>query len=153
VQSRGTSGSTILSTVLDRDAIARARRRRELEEALADEAEREHALREQLEAVVLDAEAPRIDAFLRATLDPADVDLIDDLLGGPDDDSEDDAWLEEWQVSLETAEADVETAGPEDELARLHTEIARSTARRDALVRAIALLEAPLPAPAAERGA
>lgn len=137
--------------MLDRDAIARARRRRELEEALADEVERERILREQVEAVVLEAETPRIDAALRAALDPRDVELIGNLLAGEDEDDGDDAWTMEWVISLDSAEDEHDESGVDDELARLHSEIARASARREALARAIALLESPLPAPAAEQ--
>lgn len=153
MQSPAWAAPSILTNVLDRDTIARARRRRELEEVLADEVERERVLREQAEAVVLEAEAPRIDAALRAALDPKDLELIDDLLAANGAHDEDEAWMEAWEISLESAEADAQTAGADDELARLHAEIARSVARREALARAIALLETPLPAPTAEQGA
>jgi hypothetical protein len=122
--------------VLDHDAIARSRRRRDLEEVLADEVDRERALREQVEAVVLEAEGPRIDAALRGALDPADAGLLDDLLSGAA--SEDDPWDDGWEVELDPVDHDAE-------LARLAGEIAGCAARQEALTRAIRLLEQPLP--------
>ncbi|MGL6278775.1 MAG: hypothetical protein ACRC50_04370 [Gaiella sp.] len=135
-----TSGSSILSAVLDRDAIARARRRRELEEALVDETERELALREQVEAIVLEAEGPRIDAALRAALSPEDVDVLAEVLAGDDAATAEAAWEDEWELEVEPLDLDAA-------LARLGAEIDACAARRDALTRAIALLEHPLERP------
>ena len=61
---------------MDRDAIARAGRRAQAEEALAFEREREAALREQIAALVLEEEGPRLDAEAFASLDDADVRLV-----------------------------------------------------------------------------
>ena len=66
---------------MDRDAIARAGRRAQAEEALAYEREREAALREQIAALVLEDEAPRLDAEAFASLDDADVQLVRTALG------------------------------------------------------------------------
>jgi hypothetical protein len=126
---------------VDRDAIARARRKREVEEELTDERGREEALREQIELIVGEAEGLRIDGALRALLDPDDVELLDDFLltdAPHDTDEPDEAWDEE----------EDDDVGVDAEVARLLDEIARSQARQQALERAARLLDDPLAVPA-----
>jgi hypothetical protein len=129
---------------VDRDAIARRRRRDQVLDALAFEREREAALVEQLEEVVLEEEGPRIDREAFALLQPEDVAVVRGLL---DDWSEPDA---EEADELEAdffagldAESDEPAADEEDEVARLQGEIASSRARQRALERYLEALAAP----------
>lgn len=113
---------------VDRDAIARARRRREFEEALDEERGREAALRDQIELVVAEEEGARIDRELLELLEPGEAALLGDLLGASADGDEDDD--PDWE----------DTAEGEDEVARLLEEIERSRERQRALERAADLV-------------
>jgi hypothetical protein len=135
---------------VDRDAIARRRRRGQALEALAFEREREAALLEQLEEVVLEEEGPRIDREAFARLRPEDVAVVRGVLDG---------WSEPHEEEADELEDDffagLETAGEEpapdeeDEVERLQGEIEASRARQRALGRYLDALAAP---PAAADG-
>ena len=119
---------------MDRDAIARARRRREFEEALEDERSREAALRDQIELVVTEEEGTRIDRELLELLAPGEAGLLADLFHAPDD-----------RDDLDSDEDDGDEPD-EDEVARLSREIEDSRARQQALEHAVQLLgSAPTP--------
>ena len=106
---------------MDRDAIARGQRRRQVEEARADEQSRELALAERLEEIVTEREGARVDEEAFARMAPDDVALVREVLETP--------------VFLEDADeigdgdteldADVEEEA-EAEIARLQSEIAKS---------------------------
>jgi hypothetical protein len=123
---------------VDRDAIARAGRRREVLEVLEFEREREAALLDQIDAVVLEEEGPRIDRAAKALLSPAELDLLDNVLGEP---IEYDDPLDGGFISFDQAD-DTED---ESEIERLEREVEHSRARQQALERLAALLESPLP--------
>ena len=114
---------------LDRDAIARARRQRDFEEALDDERSREAALREQIELIVTEEEGPRIDRELLELLEPGEAVLLADLFHAPDD--------------RDDLDVDEDDEPDEDEVARLNGEIEESRARQRALERAVQLLGSP----------
>jgi hypothetical protein len=119
---------------VDRDAIARAQRRRQALEALEFERERADALLEQLEALVTELEAPRIDEAIFARMAPEDADVVRGTLQpgepvGPE---------EEWLPIEEPWEAD--PAESEAEIARLEEEIAASRRRQQAFERYIEAL-------------
>ena len=113
--------------VVDRDSIARARRRRDFEEALEDERSREAALRDQIELVVTEEEGPRIDRELLELLEPGEAGLLADLFHAPDD-----------RDDLDSDEDDDEPE--ENEVARLSREIEYSRERQRALEHAVQLL-------------
>ena len=115
---------------MDRDAIARTRRRRDFEEALQDERSREAALRDQIELVVAEEEGTRIDRELLELLEPGEAALLADLFHAQDDADD-----------LDSDEDDDEP--DEDEVARLHREIEDSRARQRALEHAVQLLGSP----------
>jgi hypothetical protein len=106
---------------VDRDAIARGQRRRQVEEVRADEQSRELALAERLEEIVTEREGARVDEEAFARMAPEDVALVREVLEAP--------------VFLEDADeigdgdteldADVEEEA-EAEIARLQGEIAKS---------------------------
>lgn len=130
---------------MDRDAIARAGRRAQAEEALAFEREREAALREQIAALVLEEEAPRLDAEAFASLDDADVMLVRTALGELADEleaetDEEDPFAQELYVTFDEEPDEPE----EDEVARLEGEIEESQRVQHALERFIAALEQPV---------
>ena len=125
---------------MDRDAVARAGRRAQAEEALADEREREAALRRQVAEVVLEQEGPRIDAEALAALDADVARRVRAALGQLDDapDEEEDPFGDDVYVAL-----DEEPDEPEgDELGRLESEIAESQRIQQALETFIAALDA-----------
>lgn len=117
---------------MDVEAIARTQRRRQAQEALEFERDREAALREQLEAVVADVEGPRIDEEAFARMPPEDAELAREILASgldgedPDLDPED-----EWYDVGETEEPEAESF--EDEVRRLEEEIAESRRLQQAL--------------------
>lgn len=122
---------------MDRDAIARGRRRAQAAEALEFEQERERALREQVEALVLETEQARIDAEAFAQLEPAEVKIVRETLGEVFWEEADDGG--DGYLDLEPGpepEDDVE-----EEIARLGEEIERSRAVQAALRRYIAALD------------
>jgi hypothetical protein len=96
---------------VDRQAIARAERRRQALEALEFERSRAAALRERLETVAVELEGAAIDAAAIERMAPEDVAVVREALQdeapGPDaEDGEDGraehlAWLEEELVRLE----------------------------------------------------
>ena len=131
---------------MDRDAVARAGRRAQAEEALAFEREREAALRDQIAALVLEEEGARVDAAAFAELPPDDVELVRSALGELADDGEedeDDLFGDEPYVTFED-----DDEPPVDEVARLGAEIEGSQRIQAALERYIAALDRPA-APAA----
>jgi len=101
---------------VDRESIARAERRRQALEALEFERARAAALRERLEAIVVELDGPAIDAAIFAELSPNDVEIVRPTLqsdepeldapleldpDGGDPRAEHAAWLEEEVTRLE----------------------------------------------------
>ena len=127
---------------MDRDALARAARRAQAEEALVFERERERELRSQLAEVVLEQEGDRLDAAAFTGLDDEDVRRVRTALGEADpEEVEEDPFADEVFVELDfdtDAEDDDE---PEDEVSRLELEIAESLLIQAALGRFIAALD------------
>ena len=127
---------------MDREAVARAGRRAQAEEALAFEREREAALRDQIAALVLEEEGARVDAAAFAELPPDDVELVRSALGELADDGEeeeDDLFGDEPYVTFD----DEDDEPPVDEVARLGAEIEGSQRIQAALERYIAALDRP----------
>jgi hypothetical protein len=135
---------------VDRDAVARAGRRAQAEEALADEREREAALRQQVAEVVLEQEGARLDAEAFAGLDADEVRRVRAALGQLEEDSDEeveDPFADELYVLLDDEPDEPE----EDELARLEGEIAESLRTQQALETFIAALDQPATAETAEQ--
>jgi hypothetical protein len=135
---------------VDRDAIARERRRDEAREALQFERDRENALRGQISEVVLDAERARIDQEALARLAPEDADLIREILHVGGDRVVEEAGDEGWDDMVHDVEEvpDDDAALSEEEVARLLTEIASAQARQLALERFVeALADSPRSVP------
>ena len=130
---------------VDRDAVARAGRRAQAEDALADEREREAALRLQVAEIVLEQEGSRVDAEAFATLDEDDAGRVRRALGqlGDAEEPEEERWLDDLSFELSVAlddEPEPDEPGP-DELSRLEAEIEESLRIQRALERFIASLD------------
>ncbi len=115
---------------MDRDAIARSQRRRQVEEARAEEQQRELALAERLEEIVTEREGARVDAETFARMEPEDVALVREALEAPSFFEDED----------DTGEPD-EDAGAEAEIARLQDEIAESRRQQLAYARYLEALD------------
>jgi hypothetical protein len=118
---------------VDREAMAREQRRRQVLQALEFERDREAALVEQLHEVVAEAEGTRVDEAAFAKMDPDDVELVRDALAGPAGEDEDDdpfafEAFDEWDAADDSASG-------EDEIARLEDEIAKGRSRQAAYAR------------------
>jgi hypothetical protein len=110
---------------VDRDAIARSQRRRQIEEALADEQRRELALAERLEEVVTEREGARVDAEAFGRMEPEHVALVREVLEAPAsfEDADD-------PVELDDGADDDAEAEAEAEIVRLQSELAESRRRQ-----------------------
>jgi hypothetical protein len=113
---------------VDRQAIARAERRRQALEALEFERARAAALRERLETVVVELEGPALDEAAFAQMTPADVEVVRPVLQAVDDEPED-------PESEPEDGREAEIALQEAEIARLDEEIASSGRRQQAFER------------------
>jgi hypothetical protein len=134
---------------VDRDALVRAARRRQAEEALAVERDREAMLASEVEDLLAEADGSRLDAELYARMDDGAANLVAAALGqwpGPDGDTDpDDAWDAGFEEEAEDEEP--EDAEPvEAEVERLREEIEGSRATQAALLRYLELLDEPPPA-------
>jgi hypothetical protein len=130
MQSARQSGLLRIVSRVDRDAIARNQRRRQVAEALDDERGREAALAERLEDVVAESDGPRIDEQVFERLGPEDAALVGEVLDATSPFDEDE---EEDEPDEDAADAEIE---------RLKDEIAESRRRQLAYERYLDALEA-----------
>jgi ABC-type oligopeptide transport system substrate-binding subunit len=122
---------------VDRESIARAERRRQALEALEFERSRAAALRERLEAIVVELDGPAIDASIFAELSPQDVEIVRPALQG--DEAEP---VESFELDLEGGDRQEEHAAwLEEEVARLEQEIVASGSRQQAFERYLDALD------------
>ena len=121
-----------VGAVDDRQSIARAERRRQALEALEFERARAAALRERLEAIVVELDGPAIDEAVFAQLAPEDVEVVRPALQSLDDEVVDP--LEPAELDLEDPHAE-HTAWLEEEIVRLQQELASSGGRQRAFER------------------
>jgi hypothetical protein len=117
---------------VDRDAIARAQRRRQVREALEFERDRATSLEEQVEAIVAELEGPRIDQEAFARMTPEDVEAVRGVLQPNDAPGPDEEWLGFEGELLEAGPSETEEE-TEEEIARLQQEIAASRRRQEVL--------------------
>jgi hypothetical protein len=119
---------------MDRQAVARAERRRQAVEALESERARADALQEQLRTIVAELEGAAIDEAIFSSMAPEDVAVVRPALYGVEPELED-TWADlDWH-SPEDAEEDAEGADQEAEISRLEEEIAGSIRRQQAFER------------------
>lgn len=117
---------------MDVEAIARAQRRRQAEEALEFERDREAVLHEQLEVIVAEVEGPRVDEAAFARMTPEEAELARSILeSGRDGEDPDIDPDDEWYDIDETPQPEAESF--EDEVRRLEGEIAESRRLQRAL--------------------
>jgi hypothetical protein len=123
---------------VDREAMAREQRRKQVLQALEFERNREAALVEQLHEVVAEAEGARVDEAAFAQMDPDDVELVRDVLaGGVGDDEDENPFAFE---ALDEPDAADDSADDEEEIARLEHEIAKGRSRQRAYARYLDVL-------------
>jgi hypothetical protein len=127
---------------VDRDAIARAQRRRQAEDALEVERDRMAMLEAQIEEFVTELIGTRIDEEAFATMPPEDVETVRAVLDPRPEYELDEEWFaeedEEEVVQVEDEPVDEPhdpEAEVEAEIARLESEIAVSRQRQQALER------------------
>jgi hypothetical protein len=123
---------------VDREAMARRQRRRQIEQALDDERGREAVLAGQLEEIVAETDGPGVDAQVFERLDPDDVAFVREVLEIPDADEYDPEEGDEPFVF----EIGGDENGSDEEIARLQGEIAGSRRRQQALQRYLDALDA-----------
>ena len=130
---------------MDREAVARAQRRAEAEEALESERDRETGLNEAIALVAADLEGAKIDAAAFAKMAPQDAELVRSILRVDDAFPEDEPVDESWEIDGEFEDEAEDETGPADEaeaeLARLQAEIADSRRRQQALEAYLGALE------------
>jgi hypothetical protein len=141
----------------------RASRRRQAEDALAFERDREAMLAGELEDLLAQIVGGSLDAALYALLSPEDVALVRaalaqdaDELSGDDPHDADDDDTEAFDFAFldddEDDDALQDDDDPEAEVARLQEEIDGSRQVQAALVRYLELLGTPSPAPSGQAG-
>lgn len=122
---------------MDRDAIARARRRQQATEALDFERYRESALLEQIADVVAEEEGPRIDREAFAKMAEGDVALVNEALAGSGSDGDalevDDGFFTDASGFPDGDEA--ADGNDAEEIARLEEELALCRRRQRAFER------------------
>jgi hypothetical protein len=107
---------------VDRDAIARRRRRSQALEVLEFERERERALADQLESIVAEEEGRRVDEEAFARMAPEDVAIVRELLGDGwefEEDEEEDELGGDVGFLLDDEDGELEEEEGADEVARL----------------------------------
>ena len=118
---------------VEREEIARDRRREQAREQLEFERERESMLLDQLADVITEQLGPELDEAAFAQMAPADAAIVRAALGTPTDGLEEDAvddyagWADVGGADEADAEADMEA-----EIARLETELLECRRRQRA---------------------
>ena len=132
---------------MDLREIARSQRRRQAQEALDFERDREAALRGQLEETATELEGPNVDEETFAEMDPQDVAIVKETLVGTGNGFEhglEGEAEEDWLTEFTEAESpEVEREERLGEVARLEGEIGDSRRRQQALQRYLDALVAP----------
>lgn len=135
---------TLLPTIVprvDRAATARAERRRQVTDALEEERGRAEALRQQIDAIVLELEGPAVDEAAFAAMTPEDAEIVRTTLNGESAMAPEDLQAEWTEIMGGFDEPEgwrdvpVEREELESEITRLEQEIAESTRRQEAFER------------------
>jgi len=141
MQSNAPTPSPTIVPRVDRAATARAERRRQVTEALEEERGRAGALREQIDAIVVELEGPAIDEAAFAAMTPEDAEIVRTTLNGESAPAPEDLEAE-WRELMGGGEAveswlDVRVGREEleAEITRLEQEIAESARRQEAFER------------------
>jgi hypothetical protein len=129
---------------VDREAIARAHRRRQASDALGFEREREATLQEQVGDLIAELEGAGVDEAVFAQIPAEDAALVRSLLLPPE---EAEAEMDEEERRQMYGDESPEDEEPdprewtEEEIARLEEEIAESRRRQQALERYLEALD------------
>jgi hypothetical protein len=122
---------------VDRQAIVRAQRRRQANDALEFERARAEALREQLETIVAELDGPAMDEAIFAAMSPEQAAVVRTELYG----EEPEPLGDEWALPAEDEEEPVlDPADREAEIVRLQGEIEGSIRRQQAFEAYLAAL-------------
>jgi hypothetical protein len=128
---------------MDRNAMARAQRRRQALDVLEFERAREAELRDQLEETVAEIEGDRVDEAVFATMEPDDVEVVRSaLIGGWPAEAGDEPTDEDELGFYDSAALADEDEGEslEAEITRLQEELDACRRRQGALERYLAAL-------------
>jgi hypothetical protein len=120
---------------VDREALARAGRRRQALEGLESEREREEALREELEDRVAEADGERVDERAVASMPREDAELIRSLFARPANDVVGEDPASDYGIAIDEEDA------LEEEIARLARELDDCRRRQRAYERYLEALE------------
>jgi hypothetical protein len=123
---------------VDREALARAGRRRQVEEALEFEREREVVLVEHLEQTLADADGSSLDEAIFAGMAPEEVEIVRGVLAQPAEEMD-----EEILFERETFGSEPDPEEVEEEITRLERELAECRRRQQAFERYVAALNMP----------
>ncbi len=126
---------------MDREAIARGVRRRQAQESLDFEREREQTLKDQIEIVISEAEGPRIDAAAYERMSPADVEIVKAEFAPLGYDAEDPGSFFDRDDVFNFEEVDEEGDPHDEEIARLNVELEGCRRRQQAFAAYIEALE------------
>ena len=108
---------------MDREAIAREVRRRQVQETLDFEREREQTLKEQVELVIAEVEGKRIDEAAFARMSPEDVEIVSTELNPPGIEAEEEATFFFERDDLFNLDDEPQVDPHAEELARLNDEL------------------------------
>jgi len=117
---------------VDREAIARGVRRRQAQETLDFEREREQTLMEQVELVIGEAEGSNVDAAAFEKMSPQDVQIVRADFDPPTFDADEDAGFFERDDLFDLDEFEDEVDPHAEELARLNGELEECRRRQQA---------------------
>jgi hypothetical protein len=108
---------------VDRQEIARAVRRRQVQETLEFEREREQTLKEQIEIVITEVDGKRVDETVYARMSPEDVEIVSMELSppGPEYEPDPDFFID--RDDLFNLDDEPAVDPHEEELARLNAEL------------------------------
>jgi len=108
---------------VDREAIAREVRRRQVQETLEFERDREQTLKEQVEIVITEVEGKTVDEAVFARMSPEDVEIVRAELSPPGIEAEEDPTFFFERDDLINLDDDEEIDPHAEELARLNAEL------------------------------
>jgi hypothetical protein len=108
---------------VDREEIAREVRRRQVQETLDFEREREQTLKEQVEIVVTEVEGKNVDEAVFARMSPEDVEIVSAELAPPSIDVEEDPAFFFERDDLINLDDEPDVDPHAEELARLNAEL------------------------------
>jgi hypothetical protein len=118
---------------VDREKIARDVRRRQVQETLDFERDREQTIRDQIELVIGEAEGPQVDAAAFGRMSPEDVAIVKAEFNPLPFDEEDDPGSFFERDDVFNFDIDVEEVDPHaEELARLNGELENCRRRQQA---------------------